>query len=42
MTNTKNERQEAEQRYKELDAGNRVIFKSILDLIVVLLKSTQK
>lgn len=41
MTDNKNERQEFDQKYKSLDASSRVIFRSILDLVVVLLRNSQ-
>lgn len=41
MADNKNERQEFDMMYKNLDASSRVIFKSILELVIVLLKNQQ-
>lgn len=41
MTNNQTERQNVAEKYKNLSASDRIVFKSILDLAVVLLKSMQ-
>ncbi len=38
MTDVKNERQEVQQRYEELPTEQRIVFKSIIDMIILLLK----
>lgn len=39
MTNQENERQDVLQLYENLDESDRIIFRSILDLAIVLLKN---
>lgn len=41
MTVVKNERQEVAQKYKSLNESDRIIFKSVLDMTIVLLKNMQ-
>lgn len=41
MTEIKNDRQEVMQAYRSLNANDRIIFKSILDMTIVLLKNMQ-
>lgn len=41
MTEIKNERQEVVQKYKSLNESDRIIFKSVLDMTIVLLKNMQ-
>lgn len=41
MTGTKNERQEVTKAYKSLSESDRIIFKSVLDMAIVLLKNMQ-
>lgn len=41
MTKAQNERQEVMQAYKSLNASDRIIFKSILDMTIVLLRNMQ-
>lgn len=41
MTEIKNERLEVMQAYRSLNANDRIIFKSILDMTIVLLKNMQ-
>lgn len=41
MTVIKNERQEVMQAYKSLNESDRIIFKSVLDMTIVLLKNMQ-
>lgn len=41
MTANNNERQELIQAYKKLNESDRIIFKSVLDMTIVLLKNMQ-
>ena len=41
MTEIKNERQEVVQKYKSLNESDRIIFNSVLDMTIVLLKNMQ-
>lgn len=41
MTANNNERQEIIQAYKKLNESDRIIFKSILDMTIILLKNMQ-
>ena len=41
MTENNNERQEIIQAYKKLNESDRIIFKSILDMTIILLKNMQ-
>ncbi|MCM1007080.1 MAG: hypothetical protein NC485_03975 [Ruminococcus flavefaciens] len=41
MKNT-NERQNVTEKYRSLSASDRIVFKSILDLAVILLKGSQE
>ena len=42
MTNIKHEHENVTQNYKYLDAGNRIIFKSIVEMTFMLLKNMQE
>ncbi len=42
MNNNNNEYQNVAERYKNLSASDRIVFKSILELAVILLKNQQE
>ncbi len=42
MNNNQTERQNVAEKYKNLSASDRIVFKSILDLAVILLKGSQE
>lgn len=41
MNNNNNEYQNVAEKYKNLSASDRIVFKSILDLALILLKNVQ-
>lgn len=41
MTNNINEYQNVSEKYKNLNASNRIVFRTLLDLALILLKNSQ-